>query len=431
MIRFPALFLIALFLSFFPLHRTAHASDHVALVDMELTILPGTAEYLERAIARASHEGAKLIVVKLNTPGGILTTTQDMIQDIFESPVPVAIYVTPAGGSATSAGVFITMAAHVAAMAPGTSIGAAHPVMGNGDSLKGDMREKAQNMAIAMVKSISEQRGRNVSWAEKSVKESASITESEALNLKVVDFVAKDIGHLLEQVKGKEVLVKGSKVTLPDLKGLPWIQYDMTFRQKVINVFADPNVAALLWLGASTGLAIELYNPGLVLPGIVGVLCLIMALTVSQIIPINTGGILLLVAGGFMIGAEAYVTSGLLGLGGMVAIILGAMYLIDVSQAPDLSVALEMFIPFTVVLGSFALLVAFKIKGSRGRPVMTGYAAVVGMRGQVLVAIEEQGKVYVNGEIWKAKGASGAIAEGKMVEVLGAEEGGVLRVKEV
>lgn len=419
-----------LFLLSFLAPPPAAAVDHVALLDMELTILPGTEEYLERSIERATNEGAKLIVVKLNTPGGILHTTQNMIQDIFESPIPVAIYVTPAGGSATSAGVFITMAAHVAAMAPGTSIGAAHPVMGNGDSLKGDMRDKAENMAIAMVKSISEQRGRNVSWAEKAVKESASVTETEALNLRVVDFIAKDIDHLLQQTQGKEVLLKGEKYVIPNLSSLPRINYDISFRQKVINVFADPNVAALLWLGASTGLAIELYNPGLVLPGIVGILCLIMALTVSQVIPINTGGILLLVAGGFMIGAEAYVTSGVLGLGGIVAIVLGAMYLIDVSQAPDLTVALDMFVPFAVVLGTFSLLVAFKIKSSRAQPLMTGYASLIGGRGQVMVAIEEQGKVFVNGEIWKAKGVSGAIPEGKTVEVVG-EEGGVLRVKEV
>ncbi|RMG43542.1 MAG: nodulation protein NfeD, partial [Candidatus Dadabacteria bacterium] len=351
----------------------------VAVIDMNMMILPGTQEYLESAIERASQEGAEALVVKLDTPGGMLTSSQEMIQAIFKSPVPVIVYVFPSGASATSAGVFITVAAHIAAMAPGTSIGAAHPVMGNGKDIEGDMRKKAENITVAMVKSVAEQRGRNVDWVEKAVKESSSLTEKEALKKKVIDIVATDLNDLLKQIKGRKVKVNSSEVVLKDLSKLPRKEYKISFKQKTINVLANPNIAALLWLGATTGLSLELYHPGAIVPGVVGVICLILALAVSQIIPISMSGVLLMIVGSLLIGAEMYVTSGVLGLGGIIALVLGSIYLVDGSRAPDLAVAMDFIIPVIIVVVLFMVWVIINgIKTLKRKPETTGIEGMIG-----------------------------------------------------
>ena len=316
--------------------------EYVAVLSMDMMILPGTQSYLEESIARAGREGAKIIVVNLDTPGGVLLTSQEMVQAILNSPIPIVIYVSPSGSTATSAGVFITMAAHIAAMAPGTSIGAAHPVTGEGKDIEGDMRKKAENMTIAMVKAISEQRGRNIKWAEQSVKESSSATAEEALKENVIDLLANDITSLLESIAGKKIKLGSQELELEDYSNLPRIEYEIATRDKVINVLANPNVAALLWMGATTGLSLEIYNPGAILPGVVGLICLVLALQVSQVIPISQSGILLLVLGAALIIADFFVGSAVLAVGGIIALAFGAVYLIDVSQAPGLEVSTEL-----------------------------------------------------------------------------------------
>ncbi|MFM1848093.1 MAG: hypothetical protein RL417_1567 [Pseudomonadota bacterium] len=410
----------------------AQVPPSVAVIDMEMMILPGTASYLDEAIERAAAENAKVLIVRLNTPGGILDTSQEMIQEIFAAPIPVIIYVSPSGGTATSAGVFITMAGHIAAMAPGTSIGAAHPVAGDGKDIEGDMRAKAENMTVALVTSVAEQRGRNAAWAEKAVRESVSVGESEALKLGVVDIVAKDIPELLKKAAGRAVKMADQRtVQLEDYANLPVVVYEMSMRDKVLNTFAHPNVAALLWLGATTGLSIELYSPGAVIPGVVGVICLILALAVSQVIPLNVGAVLLMVVGAALIGVEMFFPSFVLGIGGIIAIALGALYLIDGGAAPGLTVDPLVVLPPALIFGVFMLLVAgFAVKNLRRRAT-TGTSGLVGQRGAALENFTAEGKVFVNGEIWRATAAQGLIEKDSVVEVVRVVDNLTIEVKAI
>jgi membrane-bound serine protease (ClpP class) len=404
--------------------------EFVAIIDMDMPILPGTAEFLEASIEDAHNDGARLLVVVLDTPGGMLHTSQEMIQTIFAAPIPVVFFVYPAGSSATSAGVFITLAGHVAAMSPGTTIGAAHPVLGDGSDIQGDLRAKAENMTVAMVKSIAEQRGRNVEWAEQAVKESSSITEQEALRKGVVDLVAEDLDDLLRQIKGKEVRVDNVRVTLEDYSKLPRRELASSFKHRTLNVLANPNIAALLWLGATTGLALELYNPGAILPGVVGLICLLLALAVSQVIPVTQTGVLLLVAGALLIAAELFVPSGILGIGGVIAIVFGAIYLIDVSLAPDLTVNLQFLVPMALLLGLALLQVVRLLIRSAQRRVATGEEGLIGLTGTALETITTTGKVFVNGEIWNAEISHGLIQKNSEIEVVAVKKGLTLEVKE-
>lgn len=407
----------------------------VGVIDMNMMILPGTQAYLEQAIQRTHDAGGKLLVVLLNTPGGILTTSQEMIQAIFKSPIPIVIYVSPSGATATSAGVFITMAAHVAAMAPGTSIGAAHPVTGEGKDIEGDLRKKAENMAVAMVKAITEQRGRNLNWAEKAVVESSSLTEREALDQKVVDLVANNLDDLLRQIAGMEVaLAMGQKVVLEDYSSLPRQSFEMHFKHQVLNVLANPNVAALLWLGATTGLSMELYYPGAILPGMVGIICLILALLVSQIIPISQAGVLLMVVGAILIGLEMFVSSGILGVGGVIAMAFGAIYLVDVSQAPGLpAVAWEAILPAVLVCGGLLMYAVREVAHAYRTKGNTGKESLIGLEGRAMESFSDQGVVFVDGEIWKAvlQPGSPALQKNDRVEVTTLKEGLVVEVKKV
>ncbi len=418
----------------------AHAAEppapeegFVAILPMQMAIMPGTDAYLKHVIEEfgTGPQAAKLIVIQLNTPGGLLDSAQHMIQSIFNSHVPVVIYVGPSGSTAASAGVFITLAGHVAVMAPGTSIGAAHPVSGDGKNLESDMRAKAENITIAMVKSISQERGRNVEWAEKSVRESSSLTETEALKASVVDFVAEDLDDLLKQVRGRKVKLPGGEITLGDYQKLPRRVIEIGTREKVINVLADPNVAALLWLAATTGISIELYNPGAILPGVVGVISLILALAVGQIIPFNQGAILLFVVGALLLGAEMYVPSGILGAGGVLAMVIGAMYLVDVSQAPGLGVDLTIILPIAILFGASLLLIVTRANKALRSKVTTGIEGLVGQEGVATEQISSHGRVFVNGELWNAESGEGLIEKDSKIEVLGVREGMRLSVKKI
>ncbi len=403
---------------------------HVAVVQMKMMILPGTQGFLEKSIARATAENAKLLVITFDTPGGVLQTTQEMIQAIFQSPVPIVVYVSPTGATATSAGVFITLAAHVAAMAPGTSMGAAHPVMGDGKDIEGDMKTKAENMTIALVKSIAEQRARNVAWAEKAVKESNSITEQEAQKLGVVDLVAPSLESLLQNLKGREVKLASGVVKLDDYSTLPRINYEMSFADATLNFLANPNVAALLWLIATTGISIELYNPGAILPGVVGVIALVLALVVSQVLPVSQGAIALLIIGAMLIGLELLVPSGILGIGGIIAMVIGALYLVDVGEAPGLSVSLPFVSAAALFSGGLLLVIASAAVRTLRKKAVTGREGMAGLRGKAMESFSTRGKIFVNGETWEATLAEGLVQEGDEVEVLGIQ-GLIARIRKV
>jgi membrane-bound serine protease (ClpP class) len=403
----------------------------VARIAMDMAILPGTEEYLRDSIEAAAASGAKILIVELTTPGGLLPTTQAMVQEIFRAPIPVVVYVSPSGGSATSAGVFITLAAHVAAMAPGTTIGAAHPVSGDGSDIQGDMRAKVESMAVAMVKSVAEQRGRNVAWAEKAVRESASLTEQEAVSQGVVDLVATDINSLLKGIRGKRVKVQDKELLLEDYSELPIREFDISLRQRATNVLANPQVAALLWLVATGGISIELYHPGLIVPGMVGVIALVLALGVSQIIPISMIGVGLLVVGGILIALEFLIPSGILGIGGIVALVMGTLYLFDPSMLLGISIDYTGLVFMALLMGGTMLGVSVAIARSRRQVVRSGYSDLVGQRGKTLSNVAGEGQIFVNGEVWRAVSLEGIIEQNADVEVVGVQEGLTLEVRKV
>lgn len=412
-----------------PASIRAQENRPVVVLDMNMLILPGTLEYLESGLRAAKEQNAGLVVIKLNTPGGMLETTQTMIQSIFSAEVPVVVYVAPQGGTATSAGVFLTVAGHIAAMSPGTSIGSATPVQGSGQDIQGDMKKKAENMIVALVKSISDQRGRNVEWVEKAVRDANSITEKEALQQKVIDIIATDMTDLLRQIKDREVNVANNKIKIGDFSQSRIITVEASLKTKVVNVLSNPAVVALLWLGATTGISIELYHPGGILPGVVGVICLVLALISSQIIPVSQGGVLLIIVGALLIGAELYLTSGILAVGGVIAMLIGSLYLVDSSTLPGMQASMGYPIFFTLVMASLLLGAVFAAIRTSRRSVTTGREGLIGAAGLVLKSLSPSGKVRVNGEIWDAVSKSGEVEKDEIIEVLGVGNGLVLEVK--
>jgi len=408
-------------------------TEHVAIIPMKMAILPGTQAYLERSMQDAIEHKAALIVIELDTPGGLLNSTQEMVQKIFQSPVPVIVYIAPSGAMAASAGTFLTLAAHIAAMAPSTTIGAAHPVQGNGKDIDGDMRAKSENITASLMKAISEQRGRNADWAEKAIRDSNSITPKEALKLKVIDLVANNLDELLKNVEDKSLEIKGKKISLTGVSRLPRINYELSFKEQVINFLAEPNILALLWFAATTGLAIELYHPGGIFPGVIGIVSLFIALGVSQVIPVSNAGVLLMIVGGLLIGAEIFITSGILGLGGVIAMIFGSIYLIDEAQAPGLDVSISFSILMAVV---FALMIIFIIHEGRrafSSRHVTGQDGMVGLVGEAVQDFHKNGKVFVNGEYWQAKTNtdSEVINKGDKIQVVATDNGLSLLVKKI
>lgn len=390
----------------------AHAeSNGVLIIPVQGSINPATEDFIRGQVARAEQEQKQLIVLQLNTPGGLLSATQRIVELLLQSKVPIAVYVGPAGSSATSAGVFITLAGHFAVMAPGTTIGAAHPVSGGGQDLSDDMREKVENFAVSLIKAIAEQRGRNVQWAEQSVRESVSITDREAVDLKVVDFAATDIDSLLDGLEGRTVNVAGQQVVFRGLRSQPRQTASMTFRQLVVNVLADPNIAMLLWLGALLGIGIELYHPGVALPGIFGVICLVLALTSMQMIPIDYGGLALLLLGGIFIVVELYMPAfGIWGIAGIICLVLGAIYFVDMGDvwSSERIIDRTFFATVAGLIGSFFMYLAYSMLAMRRNPVVTGREGLIGQEAVVKVAFLPradgyEGRVQVMGELWNAR----------------------------
>jgi len=313
-------------------------------------------------------------------------------------------------------------------MAPGTSIGAAHPVLGDGSDIQGDMRKKAEEMTMAMVRSITAERGRNAEWAEQAVKESSSLTEREALEQEVIDVVADDIDELLGAISGKTVQTTAGEVELEDYSQLPRIVYQMSLSDQAINILANPNIVALLWLAATTGISLELYNPGMIFPGVVGVICLILALAVSQIIPISQGSLLLMIVGSILLVAEFFTGTVILGVGGVVAIVIGALYLVDVAQAPGLEVSPEIILPFAILAAGFLLITARAAVKARNQHPLTGREGLIGLKGRAVENISSRGKVFVDGGYWDAEISEGIIEKDTPIEVVGVLDGMILQV---
>ena len=392
-------------------------APRVQLIVVDGGINPAVDDYIRESINRARSAGAKALIIQLDTPGGLLTSTRSIVKEILGAPIPVLVYVAPSGAGAGSAGVFITLAGHIAAMAPGTNIGAAHPVSGGGGEVKGVMGEKIENFTASFSEAIAQRRGRNAEWAIQAVRRSVSIAEKEALAKNVIDIVAKDVDDLLAQADGRKVEVDGREQTLA-LKGARVERFEMGLKQKIINALSDPNIAYLLLMAGILGLYMEFSHPGVVFPGVAGAIALLLALTSFQLIPINYAGLALMVLGIALLVGEAFLPSfGVLGIGGAVSLALGSLLLFD-TQGSDLLV--DRSIVFTAVgtLSAFMLIIGYLVvKSQRGKPTL-GLEGMLGEVGEVRVNLSPTGKVFVRGEYWNAEGDAD-ISAGERVKIVG------------
>jgi len=386
------------------------------VIRISSAITPPVADYILQSLTGAEKSGADGLIILLDTPGGLDLAMRDIVKGILGAPLPVMVYVYPSGARAASAGMIITLAAHVAAMAPGTNIGAAHPVGigvgGGGDKV---MMEKVENDAVAYAVSIARQKGRNVEWAEKAVRKSESIPADEALSLKVVDWVAKDLKGLLEQIHDQEVLVKGSKQVLKT-KGSVLRERKMNLRQQVLTILSDPNIAYILLLVGLAGLYFEFAHPGVILPGVIGGISLIMSFFAMQTLPVNYAGIALILFGLILFIAEIKVIShGLLSVGGVISLLLGSLLLFD-SPDPALRVALKVMIPALIIVSTFFIFIVSLVVKAQLRKKHTGPDELIGAEGLALTDIHESGKILILGEYWDAW-SEHPVAKGKKVSI--------------
>lgn len=397
-----ACFALIVWILFLP--TAALAADQIAEVVVavyEGVINPVAAEYVQDAILMAQERQAQALLIRLDTPGGLDTSMRLIIKDMTSATVPVIVYVSPSGGRAASAGVFITMAAHVAAMAPGTNIGAAHPVAMGGGEMDKTMREKVENDSAAYIKSLAEQRGRNAGWAENAVRKSVSATEKEAMKLKVIDLIADDVPALLKMVNGRTVTLATGPVTLRTNNSAIY-DYPMSLRLNLLKTLSDPNIAYILMTVGTIGLMAELYNPGAILPGIVGAISLILAFYSFQSLPVNYAGLLLMALGILFFILEASVTSyGLLAIGGVISMLLGSLMLIK-TDAEFYQLSWGVILPVIGLAAAFSLfIVGMGVKAMR-RKTLTGTEEMVGLIGVAKTAVDPHGQLSIHGELWQA-----------------------------
>lgn len=444
-----AFFGVVLWLCFLPVHGEA---AHINVIELDNQIItPVTQKYIEGAVDRSEADGAVCLVIMLDTPGGLMESTRAIVKRIMNAEVPIVVYVAPSGSRAGSAGLFITLAAHIAAMAPSTNIGAAHPVAigGMGDSVrkivrrvrridkeaseKGEgeegeareeiveeeqrspMAEKIINDTVAWVTTIAKARGRNEEWAEKAVTESFSITEEEAVKKNVVDLIAEDLPDLFSQIDGRTVQIKGKAVALTTA-GAAVVTIPMSPLQKFLATITHPNIAYLLMMLGTLGLIFEFTHPGIGFPGIAGVICWLLALYSFQILPVNYVAIALLLLGLGLLVAEVKVVSyGLLALGGAICLTLAGLMLFQ-SSDPMLRVSLSVILPTVITLAAITLLVLHRVVKSLGYPVTTGAQGLIGEVGEAATDLNLEGMIFVHGENWRARSRS-PVNQGEKVRV--------------
>ncbi|PSL43853.1 membrane-bound serine protease (ClpP class) [Chitinophaga niastensis] len=395
------------------------AAQTVISLKIDGNINPVTAEFIHRGIESACHQKAECLVIELNTPGGLLKSTRVIVSDMLESPMPIVVFVAPGGAHAGSAGVFITLAANIAAMAPGTNIGAAHPVslQGESDSI---MNGKVTNDAAAFIRTIAEKRKRNAEWAEEAVRKSLSITANEALEKKVINLVAVNMQELLNRIDGQTVETATGTITL-HTRNAHITSLEMGTEEKILDVLSDPNFAYILLLLGLYGMLFELYNPGAILPGIVGVISLILAFYSLHTLPVNFAGLALIIFGIILFLLEIKIVShGLLTIGGIVALFLGSLMLIRADPtSPDIKISRTIIISATLVSTLFFLFIlGFGLKAQRLKPV-SGIDGLVGKTGESLEVLNPNGTIRVHGETWNATSISGKIEKGEKVQVVG------------
>lgn len=389
-------------------------------IKVDGTINPSSFDYIQKAIQEAKKKNAACLVIELNTPGGLLKSTRYIVSDILTSEVPVIVFVSPSGAQAGSAGVFITLAGHIAAMAPGTNIGASHPVSTDG-KMDSVMSEKTTNDAAAFIRSISEKRKRNVQWSEDAVRKSVSITETEALQMNVIDLIANDLNDLLQKADGREVETPSGKKILKT-KGAVIVEYEEGWFAKILELISDPNIAYILMMLGIWGILLEFYNPGSILPGVVGGICIILGLYGLHTLPINYAGLALIILAIILFIAEIKVTSyGMLTVGGVISLLLGSMMLIDIDNPLEATVKISMSVIITtvVILTFLFLLLGWFVVRAYKKKVTTGAEGLIGDTGVVFrdITLAGEGLVKLHGEIWKAV-SEAEIPKGSKVKVL-------------
>jgi len=394
------------------------ASQSIVVLEVKGTINPVLADYIERGINYAEENNATVCIIQLDTPGGLDTSMRDIVKDIVNARVPVVVYVSPSGARAASAGVFITMAAHVAAMAPNTAIGAAHPVAIGAEgeaAMSKAMEEKVVNDAAAYIRSIAEAHGRNMEWAEKAVRESVSATEEEALKLNVIDMVAPDLDALISQLDGREVTMLGGGVVTMHTQGAAINYLKMNTIEEFLYLIADPNIAYILLSLAMLGIMAEIFSPGLIFPGIVGAICLLLAFFSLGMLPVNWAGILLIVlAFGLFIGEVLTTSFGLFTAGGVTALVIGSLILFK-GGSPLFRIDPWLIATVTIlVAGFFAFALQHVIRAHR-RQAYTGREELIGKTARVRVALNPRGTVLFKGELWTAISEEGQVEPGEEV----------------
>jgi membrane-bound serine protease (ClpP class) len=383
----------------------------VVVVPLDGAIGPASADFVSRAIKKAAKDKAQLVVIRMDTPGGLDTSMRALIKDILASPVPVASFVAPSGSRAASAGTFILYASHIAAMAPGTNLGAASPVAIGGSPQKDDKKEKpvedtmtkkVTNDAVAYIRGLAEMRGRNADWAEKAVREAVSLSASEALKLKVIDHVASDVPELLKKLGKADA---------------PVVEVQVDWRTKVLAVITNPAIAYIMILVGIYALIFEFMNPGLVLPGVVGAICLLLALYAFHLLPVNYAGLALIVLGiGFMV-AEAFLPAfGSLGVGGIIAFVIGSVILFDEAELPGFEMPWGLVAGVTVASAAFVFFIVGVAIRNRRRPVVSGREYLIGASGEAIEDFEREGWARVQGETWRVR-SSGPVRRGDRLRV--------------